>query len=88
MSLTGLLDAVLADSALAAAVQASGADSLDLTAPEALRPFVVAALAADKERGGAARPVLAVTATTREADDLAAALESLLPPDSIAVYPS
>ncbi len=88
MSLTGLLDAVLADSALAAAVQASGADALDLTAPEALRPFVVAALAADRERGGAARPVLAVTATTREADDLVAALQSLLPPDSVAVYPS
>ena len=88
MSLTGLLDAVLADPALASAVQASGTEALDLTAPEALRPFVVSALAADRERGGAARPVLAVTATTREADDLAAALQCLLPPDSVAVYPS
>jgi transcription-repair coupling factor (superfamily II helicase) len=88
MSLTGLLDAVLADPALASAVEAAGADALDLTAPEALRPFAVAALAADRERGGAARPVLAVTATTREADDLATALQCLLPPDSIAVYPA
>ncbi|MCW2504750.1 MAG: transcription-repair coupling factor, partial [Actinomycetia bacterium] len=71
MSLTGLLDTVLADPALAGAVQAAGSGSLDITAPEAMRPFAVAALAADRERGGAARPVLAVTATTREADDLA-----------------
>ncbi|MDQ1651531.1 MAG: hypothetical protein QOI35_731 [Cryptosporangiaceae bacterium] len=88
MSLTGLLDTVLADPALAGAVQAAGSGSLDITAPEAMRPFAVAALAADRERGGAARPVLAVTATTREADDLAAALRCLLPPDTIAVYPS
>jgi transcription-repair coupling factor (superfamily II helicase) len=88
MSLTGLLDAVLADPALASAVEAAGVEALDLTAPEALRPFAVAALAADRERGGAARPVLAVTATTREADDLAAALQCLLPPDSVVVYPS
>jgi len=88
VTLAGLLDAVVADPALASAVGAAGTEALDLTAPEPLRPFVVAALAADVRRGGAGRPVLAVTATTREAEDLAAALQCLLPPDVVVVYPS
>ncbi|MFW6204627.1 MAG: transcription-repair coupling factor, partial [Actinomycetota bacterium] len=37
---------------------------------------------------GAGRPVLAVTATGREAEDLVGALRSLLPPDSVAEYPA
>lgn len=91
--LTGLFAAALADPALARArdLARSGAaqvDGLDLTAPPALRPFAVAAVAADEPVGGAARPVLAVTATTREADDLAAALGSLIPTDQVAVFPS
>ena len=91
--LTGLLTAALRDRALARARQlalAGGteADGLDLTAPPSLRPFVVAAVAADREVGGAGRPVLAVTATTREADDLAAALRSLLPPEQVVVFPA
>jgi len=88
MTLAGLLDATLADSALARAVSAAGASHLDLTAPAALRPFAVGALAAPTERGGAGRPVLAVTATGREAEDLLAALQCLLPPDRVALYPS
>jgi transcription-repair coupling factor (superfamily II helicase) len=88
MSLAGLLDAVLTEPALAAAVRAAGTDTLDLTAPEALRPFAVAALAGDPSRGAAGRPVLAVTATSREADDLAAALTCLLPPDRVVTFPS
>ncbi|MFG2285993.1 transcription-repair coupling factor [Streptomyces sp. NPDC048595] len=77
MSLTGLLDAVVRDPALAEAVQAA-ADGhrphVDLVGPTAARPFAVAALARDTKR-----PVLAVTATGREAEDLAAALRSLMP---------
>ncbi|MFI6769924.1 transcription-repair coupling factor [Streptomyces sp. NPDC050355] len=77
MSLTGLLDAVVRDPALAEAVQAA-ADGhrphVDLVGPPAARPFAVAALARDTKR-----PVLAVTATGREAEDLAAALRSLMP---------
>ncbi len=88
MTLAGLLDATLADSALARAVSAAGASHLDLTAPAGLRPFAVGALAAPTERGGAGRPVLAVTATGREAEDLLAALQCLLPPDRVALYPS
>ncbi|HYN94312.1 MAG TPA: transcription-repair coupling factor, partial [Pilimelia sp.] len=93
MKLAGLLPAVLADPALTRArdlARAGGppADGLDLTAPAALRPFAVALVAAATEAGGAARPVLAVTATSREADDLAEALAALLPPELVAVYPA
>ncbi|WP_422734318.1 transcription-repair coupling factor [Micromonospora sp. WMMD558] len=91
--LTGLFAAALADPALARArdLARSGAarlDGLDLTAPPSLRPFAVAAVAADEPVGGAGRPVLAVTATSREADDLASALGSLLPAEQVAVFPS
>jgi transcription-repair coupling factor (superfamily II helicase) len=90
MSLAGLLDAVAADPALARALQAAGtpaadARTLDVTAPGGLRPFVVAALAA---RAGV--PVLAITATQRETDELVAAVGSLLPggPAAVAELPS
>ncbi|MFD9568056.1 transcription-repair coupling factor [Streptomyces sp. NPDC059994] len=86
MSLHGLLDAVVRDPALAEAVKAATDGHrmhIDLVGPPAARPFAVAALA--RETG---RPVLAVTATGREAEDLAAALRSLLPPDEVAEYPS
>ncbi|HEY2671598.1 MAG TPA: transcription-repair coupling factor [Rugosimonospora sp.] len=129
MKLYGLLESALADPALATArdlardsaggnaVNPVAAEQLDLTAPAALRPFVVAALAAAVDgdvaagngsggraaagksagdgkvagdggarTGGAGRPVLAVTATSREADDLANALGCLLPEDQIVVY--
>ncbi|MDP9816029.1 transcription-repair coupling factor [Spirilliplanes yamanashiensis] len=88
MQLSGLLSAALRDRGLARARDLAragfpDADALDLTAPAALRPFVVAAVAAD-----AGRPVLAVTATSREADDLADALGCLVEPGRVAVYPS
>ncbi|WP_405598653.1 transcription-repair coupling factor [Streptomyces sp. NBC_01410] len=86
MSLHGLLDAVVRDPALAEAVKAAGDGHrmhVDLVGPPAARPFAVAALA--RETG---RTVLAVTATGREAEDLAAALRSLLPEEGIAEYPS
>ncbi|NJC70235.1 transcription-repair coupling factor [Planosporangium thailandense] len=101
MKLSGLLRAALDDPALTRARDLARAGHVDLpvevTAPAALRPFVIAAIAADGGPDGAAaadgavgagRPVLAVTATSREAEDLAAALGCLLPADEIAVYPS
>ncbi|MDQ7908696.1 transcription-repair coupling factor [Phytohabitans sp. ZYX-F-186] len=91
MKLAGLLPAALGDPALARVrdrARGAGADGLDLTAPAALRPFVVAAVAADEAGGGARKPVLAVTATSREADDLAFALGSLIPADEVAVFHS
>ncbi|MFF9146274.1 transcription-repair coupling factor [Streptomyces sp. NPDC014861] len=86
MSLHGLLDLVVKDAALAEAVAAASDGKrphVDLVGPVAARPFAVAALARDS-----GRPVLAVTATGREAEDLAAALRSLLDPDTVAEYPS
>ncbi|WP_432746675.1 transcription-repair coupling factor [Streptomyces sp. JH002] len=86
MSLHGLLDAVVEDPALAEAVTAARAGTrrqVDLVGPPAARALSVAALAR-----GAGRTVLAVTATGREAEDLAAALRSLLPPDGVVEYPS
>ncbi len=56
----------------------------DLVAPPALRPFVTALLAT---RAGPGDFVLAVTASPREADELAAALRSFLPPDTVATFP-
>jgi transcription-repair coupling factor (superfamily II helicase) len=88
MTLSGLLDAVRPDPALAQAISSAGVTSLDLSAPSALRPLIAAALAADPDRGGAGRPVLAVTPTGRDADDLVEALRCLLPADQVVAYPS
>ncbi len=85
MHLTGLADAVLADPTLGTALaEASGGrvPTLDLTGPEAMRPFVVAGLVRE------GRTVLAVTATAREAEDLVDALGDLVDPALVAYYPS
>ena len=90
MSLIGLLADVSRDPALHSAIETArgGHDPhLDLVAPAALRPFMVGALAADAPVG-AERPVLAITATEREAADLTDALGSLLPADSVALFPA
>ncbi|MFF3565688.1 transcription-repair coupling factor [Streptomyces sp. NPDC002574] len=86
MSLNGLLDVVVSDPALAEAVRAAtdgNRPHVDLVGPPAARPLALAALAT---RTG--RTVLAVTATGREAEDLTAALRSLLPADSVVEYPA
>lgn len=86
MSLNGLLDVVVRDPALDEAVKAAGDGHrmhIDLVGPPAARPFAVAALARE-----AGRTVLAVTATGREAEDLAAALRTMLSADTIAEFPS
>lgn len=80
--LTGLLEAASADPALRRVGELAVAEAeLDVTAPAAARPFVVAAAARQ-------RPVLAVTATSREAEDLADALSAFIGKDHIAVFPS
>jgi transcription-repair coupling factor (superfamily II helicase) len=115
MKLAGLLPAALADRALARTKELAFENhrqQADITAPPAMRPFVVAAMAeaaglspreataaglSPREATAAGlspreatghRVVLAVTATGREADDLADGLGCLLPPDSVAVFPS
>jgi transcription-repair coupling factor (superfamily II helicase) len=85
VSLAGLADAALADPTLADVLTDATEGrvrALDLTAPEAMRPFVVAGLV----RSG--RTVLAVTATSREAEDLVAALGDVVDPAGVAYYPS
>ncbi|MEP6599289.1 MAG: transcription-repair coupling factor [Actinomycetota bacterium] len=81
MTLSGLLDAARADPALTRVVEAAGQPELTVSGPAALRPLALAALA---QTG---RTVLAVTSSGREAEDLAAALQCLLPPDTVALYP-
>ncbi|SDQ48512.1 transcription-repair coupling factor [Thermostaphylospora chromogena] len=90
MTLSGLLDLVASEPKLAeqlADARAGGAFDVSLIAPPALRPFAVAALAVHGGENGP-RTVLAVTATGREAEDLAAALTSLIDEHSVAVFPA
>ena len=91
MDLRHLLPVLLDDAglrrAVTSAVSAGTTVGLELGAPGPMRPVVVATLAAAAP-DGAGRMVLAVTATDREAADLAAALESLLPPHCVAEYPA
>src|SRR3954469_14365711 len=87
MNLVGLLDAVAADPALAFARGAVGTSVVDLSAPPSMRPIVAATLAAEAP-SGAGRFVLAVTATSREAQELVAQLRSFLPEHAVAEFPS
>ncbi|MQA15005.1 MAG: transcription-repair coupling factor [Pseudonocardiaceae bacterium] len=80
--LSGLLTALLSDPALRDLVDRAGAPALDLEGPPAARPLAVAALA------HAGHPVLAVTATGREAGELTAELGDLLGADAVAELPS
>ena len=81
MALSGLLAAARADPAIFAIVESVDRPTLTVSGPPAFRPFAIEALA------GRGLPVLAVTSTGREAEDLAAALRCVLPPDEVAVYP-
>ena len=86
MSLAGLLPLVAAEPAIDAALdRCAGAEGsiVDISAPQGLSaPFL--ALLSQRSAG----PVVAVTATTRQAEDLAAQLCGFLDPASVAVFPS
>jgi transcription-repair coupling factor (superfamily II helicase) len=92
--LSGLLRSALSDPDLRAVVDAArdtraqDVPALRIEGPAALRPFLAAAFGTPAGEGGAGRTVLAVTATDREAEDLAAAAADLLGPDAVAVLPS
>ncbi|MCU1616362.1 MAG: transcription-repair coupling factor [Frankiales bacterium] len=89
MTLSGLLALTRSDPALRRALEAARTGSgsaYDLVAPPSLRPMLAAALAA--EISGSDGTVLAVTATGREAEDLTAALSSLLGPGDVAHFPA
>lgn len=73
-----------ADPAFAALVDKRESSLLTITAPDAARPFVVAAIDAVD-----AAPLLVVSANGREADDLSAELSEMLDdPASVAQFPS
>ena len=80
MSLSGLLDLVADEPAIQGLRSKIGASALSVSGPAGTAAFAVAALARQRQ-------VLAVTSTAREADDLVAALGSLLSPDVVALYP-
>jgi transcription-repair coupling factor (superfamily II helicase) len=97
MSLAGILSTVADDPRLSRALDigreqtraaADGGDApptlpgVDLVAPSSLRPVLTAAIAAELGQF-----VLAVTATAREAEDLAAALGSFLPANRVVCFP-
>ncbi|MFI5608719.1 transcription-repair coupling factor [Amycolatopsis sp. NPDC051903] len=86
--MSGLLHAILPDPALRGVVERAGAPLLELQGPVTARQLVAAALAEDESRKGAGKPVLAVTATGREADELTAALEALLGRGRVVDFPS
>ncbi|HWM00755.1 MAG TPA: hypothetical protein VNP92_00295, partial [Actinophytocola sp.] len=70
--LSGLLEAVLREPSLRELVGRAGAPEMALLGPPATRPLAVAALA----RAG--HPVLAVTATDREAGELTTEVADML----------
>jgi transcription-repair coupling factor (superfamily II helicase) len=96
MSLAGLLSILNDDPQLSDILTRAANLGRDLVAPPPLRPVIAAALATPREEPTQTAPagqpndaglVLAVTATAREADELAAALGSFLPPDTVATFP-
>ncbi|OLT43393.1 transcription-repair coupling factor [Serinicoccus sp. CNJ-927] len=90
MSLAPLLAATRAEETVSGVLESAGAGTgmpaLEVSAAPGLHPSLVALLATAEASG----PVLAVTATGREADDLVGVLGELLPegPDVVAGFPS
>ena len=88
MNLEGLIPALVADPALAEALElAPSRGRVDVIGPAGVRPALIAALAGGTA-GHPGRPVVVVAATTRDADDLATALRCFLPQDDVAVLPA
>ncbi|RCK70774.1 transcription-repair coupling factor [Desertihabitans brevis] len=86
MTLAGLVEHVASDPVLSESIddaRSRTVDVLDLTLAAPLRPLVASALA---RRTG--RPLLLVTSTYRQAEDLTATLGSFLEPDEVAYYPA
>ncbi len=78
--LAGLAEAAGGDAALRTVADLVGKSGVELVAPSAVRPFVAATIAAQQ-------PLVVVTATGREADDLTVELAEMLGP-SVAMFPS
>ncbi|MGA4669154.1 transcription-repair coupling factor [Propionibacteriaceae bacterium Y1923] len=85
MTLTGLVDLLATDPHLAEAVEQAraGLPALDLTTPASSRAAIAATLAARTDR-----MTLVVASTFREAEALAASLQSWLGDDQVCYYPA
>ncbi len=86
MTLSGLVELVGSDATIGRAIadaRLGRPRALDLTAPDALRPVLVAALSA-----GTGRTSLLITSTYREAEAATSSLQSLLGEDAVAYYPA
>ncbi|HEY8482293.1 MAG TPA: transcription-repair coupling factor [Spirillospora sp.] len=86
MTLSGLVDLACTDPGLERALRRARVDT-EVVAPPALWPVLAAALSR-RIRADGGGTVLAVTATGREAEDLTAALSSLLDPGRVAHFPA
>jgi len=91
VTLTGLVDFFCTEPTIIENIgdaRARRLSVLDVTAPAPMRPMIAAALSVHTARGGAGRPVLLVSSTYREAEDLTAGLQSLLGEEAVAYYPA
>ncbi len=93
MSVTAVCESLRLDDRVRTVLGALDRREVDVTVTGGARPALVATVAGLQESGvaagaDAARPLLVVTATTREADDFAAALASFLPAGKVATFPS
>ena len=92
MNVAGLLPLLLADPAVARAVElVPSRGEVDVVGPAGVRPPLLAALTGTAVPAGtrrSGRPLVVVTATGRDADELAAALRCYLPDDDVAVLPA
>ncbi|MGI5951115.1 MAG: transcription-repair coupling factor, partial [Brooklawnia sp.] len=85
MSLVGLFEALAADRGVTGAISdaKSGVRAADLTCAPSSRPALIATLATRTDR-----PLLVVTSTFREAEQLAGTLGSLIGDELVAYYPA
>jgi transcription-repair coupling factor (superfamily II helicase) len=91
VTLTGLVDLFCTEPTIVQTIGDARAQRLavlDITAPAPMRPLIAAALSASAGGGGAGRPVLLVSSTYREAEELTAALQSLVGEEAVAYYPA
>jgi transcription-repair coupling factor (superfamily II helicase) len=91
VTLTGLVDLFCTEPTIVQTIgdaRAHRPSVLDVTAPAPMRPLIAAAVSASTERGGGNRPVLLVSSTFREAEELTAALQSLIGEEEVAYYPA
>jgi transcription-repair coupling factor (superfamily II helicase) len=91
VTLTGLVDLFCTEPTIVQTIgdaRAQRPSVLDVTAPAPMRPLIAAAVSASTERGGGNRPVLLVSSTFREAEELTAALQSLVGEEEVAYYPA